>query len=141
MGSRFRCSTDGVSTGGVDEPLGKSFKKSFRMMMRTAIVLLALALAVNGSKTSRDALDERLKSFHGFYAERVQEIHQAGDETKQAVNKVTEELQSLFKMFVDELESMDESAASMDEKYKNLEIHWKIFQKRNKELQDKNRGL
>merc|ERR1711872_725367 len=106
--SRFRCSTDGVSTGGVDESFGKSFKKSFRMMMRTAIVLLALALAANGTKTSRDALDERLKSFHGFYAERVQEIHQAGDETKQAVNKVTEELQSIFKMFVDELESMDD---------------------------------
>ena len=35
------------------------------------------------------------------------EIHQAGDQTKEAVNKVTEELQSLLKMFVDELESMD----------------------------------
>ena len=33
---------------------------------------------------------------------------------------------------------MTESAASMDEKFKNLEIHWKTSQKKNEELQGSN---
>jgi len=97
--------------------------------------LWSVALVVEGVESNREALDERLKNFDGFYSARVTEIHEAGAETKDAVDAVTDHVQSLLKMVADELASMDVTIQNLHDDLKKEKDTVKAQKQKNEKLE------
>merc|ERR1712198_320043 len=116
-------------------------KQISKMFFRTTFVFLALALSALGDRPSRDAINERLKSFDGFFSERVTVIHKAGDETKDAINSVGDELQKLLKLLADELKFTDDDIANVTESKQHLEQELEAKEDSLKKIQVKNTEL
>merc|ERR1712212_669984 len=95
-------------------------KMAVKILSTLLSLLLIHMVTITALQSNRKALDERLSSFHGFYASQVEKITNAGTTTKDAVDSVTSELQPLLVMVVSELRSMDEVNNALQAKNKNL---------------------